>query len=170
MLAFCLSILSYVWRTGSSDDPDDGARPALTPGEALVMRTVLTVLFGVGIVFFVVILRTFASYGTDESGWRRSWLNSAQFGRARRARERNHPRPAQDKERGRRVVRESAHDLPAELPVAGLGLAGVPTTGSLASMSAALLEQPVLGKDEKGSKEVYTVEVEKVKGKTSPKL
>ena len=40
----------------------------------------------------------------------------------------------------------------------------------MASMSAVLLQETELGKDEKNSKEMYTVEVEKVRGKISPKL
>jgi hypothetical protein len=165
MLSFCLSILSYVWRTGSSGDPEDGIRTPLTPGEALAMRTVLSVLFGVGIVFFVMILRTFASYGTGESGWRRSWLTHGQFGRAQRARDRNRQSQMQEEERGRRGVRTKNQSPPIETPVNGLGLSGIPTNGNLASTSAVLLEQPELGKNEKSS-----TEVERGTNKVSPKL
>ena len=104
MLSFCLAILSYVWRTGASDDPSDGVYPPLTPGEALAIRTVLTVVFGVGLVFFVMILRTFASYGTREVGWRRSWLTHGQYGEAQRARERNQQRQAHEEQRGQKTV------------------------------------------------------------------
>ena len=172
MLSFCLAILSYVWRTGASDDPSDGVYPPLTPGEALAIRTVLTVVFGVGLVFFVMILRTFASYGTREVGWRRSWLTHGQYGEAQRARERNQQRQAHEEQRGRRGAR-SVHtqDQPTNSSeVAGLGLSGIPTNANMASMSAVLLQETELGKDEKNSKEMYTVEVEKVRGKISPKL
>ncbi|KAI0683596.1 hypothetical protein BC835DRAFT_1295676, partial [Cytidiella melzeri] len=165
MLSFCLAILSFVWRTGSSDDSSDGARPPLSPGDALAIRIVLTVLFGVGIVYFVLILRTFGAYGSKEAGWRRSWLTNGQFGRAERMRERNRQQQAQDEDRGRRVVRGSAQDLQAESPTAGLGLSGISSNGNMASMSAVLLQETELGKDEK--KELYSVEV---RGRVSPKL
>ncbi|KAI0092886.1 hypothetical protein BDY19DRAFT_926949 [Irpex rosettiformis] len=169
MLSFCFAILSYVWRTGASDDPSDGTYPPLTPGEALAIRTVLTVLFGVGLVFFVMILRTFASYGTREVGWRRSWLNNGQYGEAQRAREHNQQR--QEEQRGRHGRRPTPHDQPTNRSEAtGLGLSGIPTSGNLASMSAVLLQEAELGRDEKNSKEMYTVEVQKVKERISPKL
>lgn len=171
MLSFCLSILSYVWRTGASDDPADGVYPPLTTREALAIRTVLTVLFGVGVVFFVMILRTFASYGTREVGWRRSWLNNGRYGEAVRTRDRNRQQVLQEEERGRRGPRPTAQDQPTNSSqVTGLGLSGIPSNGNMASMSAVLLQETELGRDEKNGKEVYTVEVEKVRGRISPKL
>ena len=85
MVAFCVSIMSYIWRTGSSSDPSDGVRPPLSPGQALAVRTVLTVIFALGFIYFVMILRTFASYGERETGWRRNWLDTRNPGPGERA-------------------------------------------------------------------------------------
>ena len=74
MVAFCFAIMSYVWRTGSSDDPPDGVRPQPAPHQALGLRVVLTAVFALGLVYFILIVRTFGSYGERETGWRRSWL------------------------------------------------------------------------------------------------
>ena len=74
MTCFCVAILSYVWRTGSTLDPSDGTYPPLTPHQALIVRALLTAAFGLGLVYFILILRTFSTYGEDEADWRRSWF------------------------------------------------------------------------------------------------
>ena len=66
MAAFCVAILSYIWRTGSADDPDDGKHAPLSHGQALAVRTALTVIFGLGLIYFILVLRTFGTYGEGE--------------------------------------------------------------------------------------------------------
>lgn len=170
MLAFCLAILSYVWRTGSSDDPGDGTRPPLTPGEALVVRAILTVLFGMGVVYFIMIVRTFASYGEREVGWRRSWLRHGNFGTAERVRERERRQALErDRERGRRRARDTTDQERAPetaTPAAGLGLTGLSSGGNLASASTS--DGELDNEKRRPVHELY--ELGKVRGKVSPKL
>lgn len=71
MISFCVSILSYVWRTGAVDDPSDGIRPPLSDNAALAIRTVVTVIFTLGVLYFVLIMRTFGRYSEREAG--RKW-------------------------------------------------------------------------------------------------
>ena len=62
--------------------------PALRSRLALAVRVVLTAVFALGLVYFALIVRTFASYGEREMGWRRSWLATGHPGLGERARER----------------------------------------------------------------------------------
>lgn len=141
MTAFCVAIMSYVWRTGSSADPPDGVRPPLSPGQALAVRIVLSTIFVLGVVYFILILRTFSSYGERETGWRRSWLATGHpaAGRARERRRQDDERE-RDRDRGRQREREQQRretlerlereqekdaDEKAQSPVMGLGLLGV---------------------------------------------
>ncbi|CAL1701919.1 unnamed protein product [Somion occarium] len=78
MISFCVSILSYVWRTGAEDDPEDGIRPPLNPTVALAIRVVVTVIFGLGLLYFALIMRTFSTYGEREAG-RRGRLGGMAF-------------------------------------------------------------------------------------------
>ena len=59
MIAFFVSILSFVWTTGSRTDeqhlPSDNVANAL--------RIVITTLVGIGLVYFALIVRTFSNYG-----------------------------------------------------------------------------------------------------------
>jgi hypothetical protein len=179
MAAFCLAIMSYVWRTGSSADPPDGARAPLSPDEALVLRIVLTVIFALGLVYFMLILRTFSSYGERETGWRRSWLATG-HSLAERVRERR--RTDDERERGRQREREREHgrrdaterndreheldaDEKAQSPVMGLGLLGV--SGSSANgLTSSSSVQPKVLDQEKGE----TREPASRRGKISPRL
>ncbi|KAG6894776.1 hypothetical protein C0992_004732 [Termitomyces sp. T32_za158] len=61
MVLFIASILSFVWRTGSVSDPDD--RPALSERGALGARLAVTGVFMLGMIYFVLIVRTLKSYG-----------------------------------------------------------------------------------------------------------
>lgn len=60
MLLFVVAILSFVWRTGSVNDPEE--RSGLSPAGALGPRIAITSLFGLGMVYFVMIVRTLQSY------------------------------------------------------------------------------------------------------------
>ncbi len=62
MLYFVISILSFVWRTGSYADPDE--REGLSPTGALGPRIAITAVFLVGMAYLVLIVKTLKSYGT----------------------------------------------------------------------------------------------------------
>ncbi|RDB20239.1 hypothetical protein Hypma_012623 [Hypsizygus marmoreus] len=66
MLLFIASILSFVWRTGSELDPEE--RPPLSAHAALGPRIAVTGVFGLGMVFFAMIVRTLRSYGMHNVG------------------------------------------------------------------------------------------------------
>lgn len=63
MIAFIVSILSYVWRTGDTNNPN-GVWPRLTPEQSLGPRVVITSVVGLGLVYFTMIVVTFARYGS----------------------------------------------------------------------------------------------------------
>lgn len=175
MVAFCIAIMSYIWRTGSSSDPADGVRKPLSPGQALAVRTVITVIFTIGVIYFVMILRTFASYGERETGWRRSWLATGNPGLGERARERRRQEEERERggDRGRRRERQEDRDIPVDsdekpTPAMGLGLSGVAGTSAngLASMSSVLAEDSDLDKRQ------ISVQMEQIRARDriSPKL
>lgn len=66
MLFFVVAILSYVWRTGASSDPDE--RPQLAPREAFAARALVSALFVLGLVYLALIIHTFKSYGKWDAG------------------------------------------------------------------------------------------------------
>ncbi|KAA1477487.1 hypothetical protein DENSPDRAFT_885140 [Dentipellis sp. KUC8613] len=65
MIAFVVSIVAFVWRTGDTSDPhgDDTSR-FLPPEKALGPRIAITVVLTVGLVYFAMIVATFRSYGS----------------------------------------------------------------------------------------------------------
>lgn len=65
MLLFVASILSFVWRSGAADDPDP--RPPLSTKAALGPRIAITGVFGLGMLYLVLIIRTLRSYGGKRS-------------------------------------------------------------------------------------------------------
>ncbi|KAF5391240.1 hypothetical protein D9757_003010 [Collybiopsis confluens] len=67
MILFIVSILSFVWRTGTESDPDE--RPPLSDKQALGPRIAITLLFLLGMVYFVLIVVTLKSYSVS-SRWR----------------------------------------------------------------------------------------------------
>jgi len=71
MLLFIAAILSFVWRSGDVNDPDP--RPPLPTKGALGPRVAITGVFGLGMIYFVLIVKTLKSYGgprNRESLWR----------------------------------------------------------------------------------------------------
>lgn len=67
MIAFIVSILSYVWRSGATNDPENGGWPRLTPAQALGPRLAITAFVVLGLLNFLMILRTFKKY--SKNGW-----------------------------------------------------------------------------------------------------
>ncbi|PBK65565.1 hypothetical protein ARMSODRAFT_960936 [Armillaria solidipes] len=61
MVYFIISILSFVWRTGSYVDPD--SREGLSPTGALGPRIAITGVFLIGMAYLVLIVKTLKSYG-----------------------------------------------------------------------------------------------------------
>ena len=70
MIAFWVAIMSYVWRAGAEGDPIDGLRPPLTPHVAIAIRVIASAIFGLGLLYFILIMRTFGAYSTRELGRR----------------------------------------------------------------------------------------------------
>jgi hypothetical protein len=71
MLLFIVAILSFVWRTGAANDPDP--RSPLSTTGALGPRIAVTGVFGLGMIYFVLIVKTLTSYGgprNRDSLWR----------------------------------------------------------------------------------------------------
>jgi hypothetical protein len=66
VIAFVASILSYVWRAGSTNDPENGGWPRLTPAQALGPRITITAFVVLGLLNFLMILRTFGKYGKSD--------------------------------------------------------------------------------------------------------
>jgi len=64
---FLVSILSYVWRAGATNDPESGGWPRLTPAQALGPRLAITAFVVLGLVNFLMILRTFKKYGKNDA-------------------------------------------------------------------------------------------------------
>lgn len=59
MIAFFTAIMSYVWTSGSSSD---NPQPPSNRIET-IPRVIITALFVVGLVYFALVVRTFANYG-----------------------------------------------------------------------------------------------------------
>jgi hypothetical protein len=91
------SIISFIWRTGSTDDPDN--RPKLSPQQALGPRVALTALFGIGLLYFSLCIITFRSYGNMD-GIKWAAFNSRRNGELQRRSE-GGQRPRQAGENGR---------------------------------------------------------------------
>ncbi|TDL20232.1 hypothetical protein BD410DRAFT_386979 [Rickenella mellea] len=65
IIAFCASILAYVWTTGSNTD-----NPTLPSRHAdLGPRILISAIFGVGLVYLGLILQTFQAYGDEDKVW-----------------------------------------------------------------------------------------------------
>jgi hypothetical protein len=62
MLLFVTSILSFVWRTGSTADPQ--SRSPLPPTVALAPRIAVSGVFAIGMVYFTMIVITLTRYGS----------------------------------------------------------------------------------------------------------
>jgi len=67
VIALIVSILSYVWRSGATNDPENGGWPRLTPTQALGPRLAITAFVVLGMLNFLMILRTFKKY--SKNGW-----------------------------------------------------------------------------------------------------
>lgn len=59
MLAFIVAIMSFVWRSGARDE----SHPALSRAQEYGPRIGVTCQLLLGLVYFVLVIRTFSSYG-----------------------------------------------------------------------------------------------------------
>ena len=177
MIAFCVTIISYTWRSGATND---GPRGQLTPEQALGVRIAISAVFGTGLVYFVLILRTFGRYA--QSGFdkrprtrRRNAGNGEATGAGHapttdaradeRARERGRDhRNLQNDERERDV--KSALGSMVGLGLTGLDVNGVgsPGTGSLSGVVVTTREV----ESEKG--DFLAGEKGRGRGRISPRL
>ncbi|KAH8115641.1 hypothetical protein DFH11DRAFT_1725871 [Phellopilus nigrolimitatus] len=63
MIAFFVAILAFVWTSGSSTDNPQPPRPRVE----LVPRLIITALFALGFVYFLLIVQAFQSYGAPRT-------------------------------------------------------------------------------------------------------
>ncbi|KAL0954997.1 hypothetical protein HGRIS_003923 [Hohenbuehelia grisea] len=69
LIFFSVTVLSFIWRTGSLADPEDPIR--LSPREQLGPRIALSIVFGLGLVYFLLTLNTLRHYGSSmDTIWR----------------------------------------------------------------------------------------------------
>ena len=80
MLLFLTSILSFVWRTGSVLDPAD--RPPLHAKAALIQRIAITTILCIGLIYFLLIIRTLKTYGSHGDASARAVMRSLYNGTA----------------------------------------------------------------------------------------
>ncbi|PCH41740.1 hypothetical protein WOLCODRAFT_132098 [Wolfiporia cocos MD-104 SS10] len=152
MIAFCVSILSYVWRTGSVADQNPPS--PLTDTQAVGVRVALSVVFALGLLQFAMIVHTFRSY----HGARRVREDQVHRGRERERREQG----AAEARRGDRDSRVGSSS------VVGLGLTGIDenlATPALAGVVATAQEQA-----ENEKMEYLSAEKGRRMGRISPKL
>ena len=68
MIFFVISIMSFIWRTGTIDDANP--KP-ITSRDALAPRIIITCFFSLGFVYLILIAVTFRRYGTTvDRAWR----------------------------------------------------------------------------------------------------
>ena len=163
MIAFCVAILSFVWRTGSQADPQDGRAP-LTAAQALGPRVAISAVFVGGLVNFWMIISTFSAYsrisvrrdrrsrfmrgGGGGGGTAAPAEDDRERGRAQRnqRRHKGHPDEEREKERERDREKDAKHASDSMVGL-GLGLTGL-GQGSPASAAGVILENVDLEKGE----------------------
>ncbi|EJF60038.1 hypothetical protein DICSQDRAFT_108072 [Dichomitus squalens LYAD-421 SS1] len=172
MIAFCVAILSFVWRTGSAADPQGGYAP-LSRTQALGVRVAISAVFVFGLVNFWMIITTFSSY--SHISVRRD--RRSRFGRGagaavaaaggeerERGRAQKHKpktQPDEEKEREKEKDRNRVSDSMVGLGLTGLG------QGSPASAAGVILENVDL---EKGEAMYLSGERMGALGKMSPRV
>ena len=76
MIVYIVCIMSFVWRTGTTDDANRGP---MTPEDAIAFRILVSVVLSLGVIYFVLIASTLRKYGkTMDQAWRRriiAWMN-----------------------------------------------------------------------------------------------
>ena len=76
MILYIVCIMSFVWRTGTTDDADRGP---MTPEDAFAFRIIVTIVLSLGFVYFILIASTLRRYGEMmDKAWHRrivGWIN-----------------------------------------------------------------------------------------------
>ena len=76
MILYIVCIMSFVWRTGTSEDVNI---QVLSPRDALGPRIAITVVFSLGLIYFLLIVSTFRRYGDMmDRAWQQRVLGWAQ--------------------------------------------------------------------------------------------
>ena len=76
MILYIVCIMSFVWRTGTSEDVNIHV---LSPRDALGPRIAITVVFSLGLIYFLLIVSTFRRYGDMmDRAWQQRVLGWAQ--------------------------------------------------------------------------------------------
>lgn len=76
MILYIFCIMSFVWRTGTSEDVNIHA---ISPRDALGPRIAITVVFSLGLIYFLLIVSTFRRYGDMmDRAWQQRVLGWAQ--------------------------------------------------------------------------------------------
>ena len=73
---YIVCIMSFVWRTGTTDDANRGP---MTPKDALALRIIVTAVLSLGLIYFTLIASTLRRYGEMmDRAWQRrivGWIN-----------------------------------------------------------------------------------------------
>ncbi|EJD42373.1 hypothetical protein AURDEDRAFT_185998 [Auricularia subglabra TFB-10046 SS5] len=78
VIFFCAAMLAFLWTSGTDDPP----KP-LPPGDALIPRIIVTAVFALGGLYFILVIRTFRSYGLSRpSGRERTSIDRHSIGHA----------------------------------------------------------------------------------------
>ncbi|KAH9950174.1 hypothetical protein B0H21DRAFT_776957 [Amylocystis lapponica] len=161
MISFCIAILAFIWRTGAQENPPT----PFSPHAALAVRTALSVVFGLGLVNFVLIISTFSSYGDVRRERRRASENRRAGERLREGATEGQGRAGGDEVRGRAREAKGTPGSMVGLGLTGMGENGLASPGSLSL--AGVVREEVDG--EKG--EFLSAEKGRMRvGKISPKL
>ncbi|KAH9027954.1 hypothetical protein EDB85DRAFT_2074698 [Lactarius pseudohatsudake] len=123
VLAFVVAIMSFVWRTGAQGQ----SQSPLSPHAELGPRIGITCQVGLGLVYFILVIRTFRNYGEVELETRPEWARDRERDEARqqaRARARADEEDTREGERGRSRASDGAEPK-VNPPRNELGLSGI---------------------------------------------
>ncbi|EGO01437.1 hypothetical protein SERLA73DRAFT_70623 [Serpula lacrymans var. lacrymans S7.3] len=144
MILFVATILSFVWRTGSTADP---ATPnSLPPPGATGPRVAITAVFVVGMIYFALIIKTLKRYGRDpeqhELSERAGRADNTEGRDRGRGRERRH-------ERGRARERRNERESGPESGLSAMNDLGLTNLNNVANNGLRIGSSEEIG-DEKG--------------------
>ena len=75
MIMYIVCIMSFVWRTGTTDDANRGP---MTPEDAFALWIIVTAVLSLGLIYLALIASTLRRYGMPmDNAWRRKdrWLD-----------------------------------------------------------------------------------------------
>ena len=78
MILYIVCIMSFVWRTGTTDDANRGP---MTPEGTLTFRILVSILLSLGVIYFVLIVSTLRKYGEMmDQVWNRRLIGWRNYG------------------------------------------------------------------------------------------